>query len=93
MVTKGEGDSRYRHVLEFLRRSANQETLPGVYWVVCPEHGVGEAVRVIRWSKALSDDMHHDNDAKWFIRGRYTTGNCRTCDLTLPVTRKKPSGK
>ena len=81
----------YSQMLETVSRSARQETLPGVFWIVCPEHGVGEAVRVVRWTKALSDDMHHDMDAKWFIRGRYTSGNCGTCGMTLPVTRKKPT--
>ncbi len=93
MAMKDEGDPRYRQMLDVVRADSTHETLPGVYWVVCPEHGVGQAVRVVQWTRELSDEIHSDTDKKWFIRGRYTSGNCSSCGMTLSVTRRKPRSK
>lgn len=48
MAIKREGDPRTSQMLDVVGASSTWETLPGVFWVVCPEHGIGQAVRVVR---------------------------------------------
>jgi len=91
MTKKSEDQPRYRHIPMVDRAVDTPETLKGIFWVVCPEHGVSKAEKVVQWTRALSKDMHHTMDAQWFIGGRYTSGNCSTCGMTLAVTRRKPS--
>lgn len=92
MTKRGEADPRYHNPTLFAPRRAEQE-IKGVFWLVCPKHGVRKAVGVIQWSEALSQEMQQDTDPKWFFNGRYTSGNCSKCGLTLSVTRGKPTVK
>lgn len=91
MAIKREGDPRTSQMLDVVGASSTWETLPGVFWVVCPEHGIGQAVRVVQWTRELSQIMREGAGKEWFRRGLYTSGNCGDCGMSLPVTRKKPA--
>lgn len=90
---KGAGrklDKRYTRPIRQVTSLVEKLYLETPWWVNCPEHGVGRAVNVKRWEKEASVIMEEVAEKKWFKLGRYTSGDCGKCGMTLSLTRWKP---
>lgn len=83
-------DKRYHDPDTF--HQTNEHVLSGKFWVICPKDGIQRAERVIQWSQEASVIMQEAAGDEWFVRGRYTSGSCRACHLSLPVHTVRPTG-